>query len=407
MRLKKWLFLYSVWFVFFTVVSAKPITFLEAQQLSLKNNPDAQAAYVALKQADWAIQNVSGKYLPQLSASARVGRSFLDSVNSVSAGLSLSQTLYPGLWFTPEIARSVANYGIQEQVYRQSLAALRLELATAYTDWMLSKRRVELTQTISARREQNAELVGGRFSIGRENKGTFLRAQAQALQAKTEWTQAQRAHQLATDNLSRLLGETVEDVEPIEASSLSIDLAQWIQSPDYQQALLTTQVQLASLQVAQQTGGPSLQLGLSFDQSGPNFNALSSSFSGNVALNVPLFDGFKAHAAVQSAQLAVDQAKRNEVWVQKTVQYTLKSLLIDQQNAFEDKQVQEAFVEAALLRSEIAKKSYTAGIITFENWDIIENDWISQQQQLLNKEKEALLAKFKLEAFLGKGLQDE
>jgi outer membrane protein TolC len=54
--------------------------------------------------------------------------------------------------------------------------------------------------------------------------------------------------------------------------------------------------------------------------------------------------------------------------------------------------VDEEFAAAAQLRAEIARSKYNNGLLSFENWDIIENDLIARQRALLASRRDRVIA---------------
>ena len=74
------------------------------------------------------------------------------------------------------------------------------------------------------------------------------------------------------------------------------------------------------------------------------------------------------------------------------------------QEAVQRLEVDRAFVEAALAREKIAKEKYNNGLLSFEDWDIIENDLISRQKALLLSEKNRVTAEAAWEKSRGVGV---
>ena len=62
---------------------------------------------------------------------------------------------------------------------------------------------------------------------------------------------------------------------------------------------------------------------------------------------------------------------------------TLQSNYASLQDAVERIEVQEEFLKAAQLRAEVARTKYTTGLLSFDEWDLIENDLISTQKSHL------------------------
>ena len=54
--------------------------------------------------------------------------------------------------------------------------------------------------------------------------------------------------------------------------------------------------------------------------------------------------------------------------------------------------MQRHYVAAADIRAEISRQQYDDGLLSFENWDLIENDLINKRKGLLDSQRAALLA---------------
>ena len=54
--------------------------------------------------------------------------------------------------------------------------------------------------------------------------------------------------------------------------------------------------------------------------------------------------------------------------------------------------VQKKYVEASDIRAEIARQQYEDGLLSFENWVLIEDDVISRRKLLLDAQKNAMAA---------------
>jgi outer membrane protein TolC len=61
-------------------------------------------------------------------------------------------------------------------------------------------------------------------------------------------------------------------------------------------------------------------------------------------------------------------------------------------DAAQQSHVQQQVLQAAELRAEIARSQYTSGLMSFDDWDIIEDDLIAQQKTDLTARRDAILA---------------
>ena len=72
--------------------------------------------------------------------------------------------------------------------------------------------------------------------------------------------------------------------------------------------------------------------------------------------------------------------------------------------AHQKMEVDRAFSEATLAREKIARAKYNNGLLTFDNWDIIENDLINRQKASLQSQRDRVIAEAAWEQAQGKGV---
>ena len=70
-------------------------------------------------------------------------------------------------------------------------------------------------------------------------------------------------------------------------------------------------------------------------------------------------------------------------------------------------EVNKDLEEASEVRAEIGRNKYNIGMLTFENWDIIENDLISYQKSSLRSEYELIVAEANFENAIGIGVLND
>lgn len=73
------------------------------------------------------------------------------------------------------------------------------------------------------------------------------------------------------------------------------------------------------------------------------------------------------------------------------------------QDGVERAEVQKGFLNAAEVRAEIVRSQYTSGLLSFEDWDIIENDLITTQKQMISSQRDMVIAEADWERAQGRG----
>ncbi|MGE4169269.1 MAG: TolC family protein [Candidatus Margulisiibacteriota bacterium] len=379
-------------------------------QLGFTKNPSVLAQKESLESAALQVKLAQADYGPSLGLGGSVSQGFSPNTNtSYDAGLSLSQKLLPMVVSQPEVKQAQALLAAQRATYLGLLAQLRYDITAAYFDVVFAQKTLVLTQKIATRRKTNAELVQSRYEAGREHKGSYLRVKAQADQAALDVIQAKRAIQVATLSLWRTIGATAEG--PLSDSlptpvlpplSRLPELAE--KTPDVLAAQAKLDAAVQGIDVAQNRYGLMVSGSLGLDQSGGFSSGSSTSASGKLSASFPLYTSGKKEADIETSIRAQTQADQVLNQTRLTLKNSLETSFLNAQNAQENAALQTQFVGAAQTRSEIAQAQYSSGLLSYDNWDLIENDLIAQQKNALNTAKQALLSVAKFDQLCGKGL---
>lgn len=379
---------------------------------ALASHPDIRASRESVRAAEAAFKSSRATYLPGLDATADYSRTHTGSDN-FSYGLSASQRLYPGLQAQPEVAQAGARLDAARAAYDQVLADVLLDLRTAFSGLLYAQESIRLAESIAARREQNVQLVKARFEAGREHKGSFLLSQAAAQQSRFELRQVRRALRVAQRSLLKAMGRQEFSpvgvrgelaAEPAPESADVLGLAE--QTPAVRQAVSNQQAAQAALAIVRQKYSPELSATASASRSGGEWppRAKSGKWTGGVSVSVPLFTGGKDKNDVLAAEADLRRlADVTESAKQQKAQ-ELEGNLAAYSDAVERVSIQDEFLAAGQVRAEISQAQYTNGLLSFENWDIIENDLIAQQKAALAARRDAVKAESAWNKSLGKGL---
>jgi outer membrane protein TolC len=133
----------------------------------------------------------------------------------------------------------------------------------------------------------------------------------------------------------------------------------------------------------------------------------SADWSAGVALSLPLFEGGSRVAEISRANALFKQAEADERSGYDNVILTLEESWIDLQDAIDKIKVQQKFLEAAEERAKIAQAQYTAGLISFDNWTIIEDDLVKAKKSFLDAQANGLIAEAKWIQATGGTLDEE
>jgi len=380
------------------------------------HNPGLAAAAASARSAQSSYRGSFSDFLPQVTGSGSASKSdgdagFGGSADSrYSVGLTARQSLFAGLRTQAGTRAARANYDAARAGLDQTAAQLHFNLKNAFAELLEAQENIVLTRAIAQRRKQNLDLVELRYEGGREHKGSFLRIRASWRQAAYDVARAERAVRVARRRMAGLLGR---DAFSLFSASGTFDLAPPV-APDFEglaknvpavrEAEARARAARAALAVARGQFLPDLDVSASATQSDDQWPPKNDSYSVGLTLSVPIFSGGRRYYDWRSAQADDARARLNFQDARLQTLLDLEDAHAAYMDAVERADVQREFLDAAETRAQIARGQYTSGLLTFDNWDIIENDLISSQTTLLSSRRNALTAQAAWERAQGKGL---
>jgi outer membrane protein len=383
------------------------------------NNPEWSAAHETF-QATQVLENAAKSgFLPTVSASVGSTQSYnelssAETQRSNSTSLTLSQNLFAGFSDFYKLREAKQNTLIAELQWRQTKAKISYDFKSAYAGLLYAQENVILSQKILERRKENLNIVELRFNSGRENKGSLLLAEAYYQQAVYDSIQAGLQMDVAQNALAQVLGISVmdekisvaKDVPAIElADDKSIDFKKLaVQTLDYRRAIAQAEAARFTHQQTKATYYPSLDLTGTLGKTDSQFPPENDRWSIGLNLTFPLYSGGRDYANEQSAQYRRIAAEINQSAVSNQALVRVKQAYSQFRLAIERVKVDEKFKNAARMRSEIAKKKYNNGLMTFENWDIVENDLIQREKSALSSLRDRIVGQANWEQVQGLGL---
>ncbi|MBL0058970.1 MAG: TolC family protein [Elusimicrobia bacterium] len=415
-RIKRWVGIFLLGMPF-GVGAEGPVTLRDAAQEVLQHNPELAAAREALSAAEAREKASRSNFYPQISASADYKRGGAGTVftspaaDVAGAGVRASQNLFEGLKTLAAVDIQRARVEAARANRDRVEARLGLELKSAFGDLLFAQENLVLAQRILKRRQDNLDLVELRFEGGREHKGSYLRIKAARRQAQFESAQAERDVSVAGTRLARVLGRDLYNV-PVATGSFLTQTPP--PTPDFGAlAHVTPNVRLAEADLRGAEAGltlsrgdyyPSLDATLSQTWLDTRWPPEDRAWSGGISLSLPLFAGGAHVQGVRASQadLARVRALATNVFTQAFLD--LKTDWTVFRDARENVDVQREFTEASEVRALISRSQYTNGLLSFDDWDLIENDLINTHKQWLAVQRNAVRAEAAWENTQGKGL---
>jgi outer membrane protein TolC len=384
--------------------SAQWIEWAEFTRWVAERNPVLVAARESLERARHDVRAAEATWWPELAGSAGFSRSDADGssagpVDRTALGLEARYTLYAGGSDRARVAQARALLEQAESELREAYASVGAEARRAFVGLQFAQQRVVLAETILERRRQNLELVRLRFDSGAENKGALLRVEAAALQAEADLEQARRDLAVRQRELSGLAGR--EDRVAWRARG-DLPMPAAPDEPDWGAAARAApRVRAARARLAAARAAEAIALGArrpevaargAIDRAGDSWPPDRDGWSAAVTLTVPVFTGGRTVGRLAAARAEVRAAEARLEQETRAQELALETAYANLLDALRQVEVQEAFRKAAETRAEIARAQYANGLLSFQNWDQIEDELIQSRRNLLARARDAALA---------------
>jgi outer membrane protein TolC len=291
------------------------------------------------------------------------------------------------------------------------MVRISYDLKNAFAQMLYSQENTKLQDQIIKRRKENAGLVTLRFEAGMENKGNELLSNAFLAQAKYDKRQAERSIEVTRQQLSKVIGR--EDDSNVKiAGKIPIPDPSGIgdpfdivkENPQYRVALAKERASQAAVTLAKSNFSPTFGLNASAAKQGNSWSMANNTTTWGFSVGVPIFNGANNIFTFKSSQADLAAAKANRQNIENDLMAKLKQYYADYVNAYEKLKVDKEFLEAATVRADIARNRYRNGLLTFDNWDIIENDLITKQQTYIASERNLYTAEAAWEQAAGRGV---
>jgi outer membrane protein TolC len=174
--------------------------------------------------------------------------------------------------------------------------------------------------------------------------------------------------------------------------------------PDYKKAYFDEQSAKANIDLTKSSFFPSLNLTQTAGKTGREHNESNDTWSIGASLTFPLFSGGKDYYTYKGAAEDYRASALARKGIEESSVTKLKDIYTKYIEAVSKLEVDNAFSLAASSRERIGTAQYNNGLITFTDWDTIENDLIVRQKTLLQSQRDRVIAEAAWEQVQGKGV---
>jgi len=390
--------------------SSTSLSFRQCIEQSYVHNSEILAAKANIENSESKILQTRASFLPTLKANLNYDHT---TYSLYTTSLVASQTLFSGMsdWNKYQLAKTQTE--ATQLSFLNTLSKISFDLKKAYASLSYAQNLIILLEDVVKRRNENLKLVELRFSSGRENKGSLLLSKAYLAQSELELMQAKNSLGYYRSDLNRVLGFNgsqeiflKDDLSTPKISETKISFGAH-QTLTFKLANKNFEAANLELSESRSTFFPTLAITGSQSKSSREFNKGNTERSIGVNLSIPLFSGGADFYQIQSASANVKnkyELKENALREMNTQIDQAYSLALESQKRIE---VNSLFVDASKIRSKIAKEQYNNGLISFSDWDLVENEFINYQKNLLLSKKEAAINFANLENIKGEGVYHE
>jgi outer membrane protein TolC len=380
------------------------LTWKDCVREAVNNNPDLISAKETLNQAEADKKIAQSGRLPQISAELAGRKSETagshSETDSYSLALRGNQLLYDASKTSQDVQEAKEYIKASEYNYAVVSSNVRLDLRISFVELLHAQQLISLTEDIALRRKQNLDLVKLRYEAGREHKGSLLTAEADLAQAEFEIVQAKRDIPLKKRQLYKGLG--LVNMSSFRVKGEFSVQADYGITPDVEHLADTTPFlkELISKKEAARYGlqsekadfFPKVYLDGLIGKVSSDFPPDQSEWSVGLSLSLPIFEGGRRLAEVSKAESMLNQAEADIRSGRDSVLVTLEDTWKTLQDSITNVSVRKKFLDAAEERARIASTQYETGLISFDDWIIIENNLVLTRKTFLKAQADMLLA---------------
>ncbi len=381
----------------------KPLTWIECVIIAQKIHPDILSAEEKFNQskADKVISK-SGLF-PQIAAGEDSSVTKVENTKSAkSHALSITgkQLLFDGSKTDADVKVAIENIKAAQYNLDVVSSDVRLNLRTAFVQLLRAQEFISLAEEIAKLRKQNVELVSLRYEAGREHIGSLLTTKANQAQADYEVAQAKRQLELFQVLLNKQLGEgrykpvkVKGDFILSENIEVKLDMLKLAEENSFLKELVSKKEAARwGILTAKSEYYPQVYADASAGRSDDKFLPEKDRWSAGLSFSWPIFEGGSRKAQVDKSQSVFRQSEQDLRSGKDSVIFTLEENWANLLDAVENVLVQNKFLAAAVERSKIAQAQYSNGLITFNDWTIIEDSLVRAKKSYLDAQASALTA---------------
>jgi outer membrane protein TolC len=399
-------------------VPGTQLTWEDCVRLAIKLNPDLQSSREAIINSDAVRMGAYSILYPQISLSFGDSRSYAGAnlvspsnyATAYSEQISLSQLIFDGFRTKGNIDQARAQLNLSFANLDNQKATVSFNLKSSFAQLLYAQKLIKISQNVADIRQGNARLVKLLYEGGSEDKGDMQLTQANLDQALYNLDQAMRTRDLSAIQLGTYIGEDLPKpvigegelwTDPLPVTPDFNKLA--VLTPSYFQHRAQVDAASAGVTIANSGWYPTITASADAAKNDDQYPLRDHGWSAGFNVSYPLFQGgatyFDVKAANASLRESLDNLRSGTNDSALTLAQMFKNLVDNQDNV----RIQQELLDATALRYKIAEADYRNGLMSFQDFNTITDDYVSQQQTLLSAQLSAVIAEASWEEARGLG----
>ncbi|MHB1193287.1 MAG: TolC family protein [Longimicrobiales bacterium] len=403
------------------------MTLEEALQRALVRSPTMVQQEQAVESAAWTQRQAWGAFLPSLSTSSGASlrstqrfdqatdRIVEGSSDSYSAGLSSSITLFDGGRMFANLSGAGADYRAAEARRENQRAQVSLQTKNLFFTALRQADLLAVAQERVQQAEESLGMVRTQTRVGTATSSDSLRARLELINARQSALQAENSTRAARYALGRQIGESTvvipvrpEGLEPTPLSLSDQEILQLAeaQSPSVIAAEEATRSAAYDVRDAKGQYIPSFRLssGYSWANQDPSLSGGTTSWSFNLSMSLPIFNGFSREGTLQRAQFTQRLARLQEDDARLAARQQADGALQDVRTAEQAIAIAEEALGVAEEDLRLIRERYRVGVATVLELVSSQIAVVQAGATAVTARYDYVLARAQLEAVLGRGL---
>lgn len=401
------------------IVFAEALVWEDVLREAKEKNPGIITAGQSLKSASLSYKSSFTSFLPQISASAGWTKS--SSITSFESfaeggseneefnyGISGRLSVFSGFKNSSKLKQQRAEFKGEEAKFGRTVSDTIYDLKVAFAQVLTAQKTISLSEEILKRRRENTEIVKLRYEAGREDKGAYLRSEADFYQAEYEFSKAGRSLKTQQVKLLKEMGRDefeviavsgiLKVVPPEEILSFQELL---VKNPDYLVARYEVDSAKYNLRYTKGDFYPQISFSGGTSRSGPEWPLERARWNVGLSLSYPFFSGGKTIYDWKIVQTNKVKSEENLREVKQEILLGLEQAYNGLIDATDNVKVKEKYLIASEERAKISRVKYINGLISYQDWDAIENEFINSKKSLLDAEYSGFVASAEWKRVLG------